>query len=961
MALTLLAGSSPTLTAVTAEKFSALSIQASAASEGIENGFTYISYSNDSYAEITGYQGASNDVVIPDSVNGIPVTRIGKDAFADTSYSRLQSITVPDSVTYIGANAFKGCTGVKTGTIPTKFIAICAAAREIVVPESVNELITFTIVDNEKTTVTIPDGLASIYDYTIDGITLSDKGVAVPAEVTQADISGLSKSQLESFLAKYNTIQKVEIRNKECIIPEGSIPATYVTEIDGETNSVTVRGYFYSTAEKFTEDNDVYIFEPIDTLNVEDYVKLNLSSELTGSTQFNFVVNAEVEKYQVARTGLIVEKYGAVTSEEQARTELVLKGAGITGTSKEGETTYATPLTDSGDGIWAVPYVTVNTSEGEVTVYGDPEYFFSEELVKSKLDIALTATPSKVNAGKFIFQADSNNNKYTLKETGLIVNSNGQVSLKDADEKLVLGNGFTTVKKTANTYKGNLMDKGQGIWARGYVTVIVNNIEVTKYTDPVYVRTETDAEIKEKINVNFEAAQVENTDGKFKFDTSVTFDGLDGYEILACGVVADRNAQVTAGTVNTLLTIDTFAFSGVDNTDSFFTATMEDRGRGIWARGFVTVRVNGKEVTKYSEPKYMFSEEIVKSRIGVNIGTKPSRTTDKTFIFNVDSNPDIYEIKATGILVDRKNRVTAETAKNPGNLVLGGFASENNRNATNAYLGNLSDLGQGIWAVGYVIVDVNGTEVVKYTDAVYVSSEDVISNIDVGMTATVNAETGKVVFRVNSDAGKYTLKKTGVIVESNNRVNGQTAASELVLEKSKPIVSDGYTVAGNATTSYVGNLKDKGYGVWGVGFVTVADANGKEYTKYTAPIFEGTEEGIKSRISLDAVANASSTKPGYVNLHVTAALDEGLSNYKVKSCGVILNRKGEINSMEEAASDLILGNGYTTTGGTNTELYYDGHIQDLGTGVWAVGYITIENPDGVTITKYTAPVFKKLD
>jgi hypothetical protein len=52
---------------------------------------------------ITGYTGPGGVVNIPAQINGLPVTSIGFDAFADTA---LTSVTIPDSVTTIGAAAF---------------------------------------------------------------------------------------------------------------------------------------------------------------------------------------------------------------------------------------------------------------------------------------------------------------------------------------------------------------------------------------------------------------------------------------------------------------------------------------------------------------------------------------------------------------------------------------------------------------------------------------------------------------------------------------------------------------------------------------------------------------------------------------------------------------------------------------------------------------------------------------
>ena len=61
---------------------------------------------------ITNYTGSSNDVVIPATVNGKPVTVIGSNTFS--SNSGIKSITIPSSVTSIAANVFKYCYSLNT-------------------------------------------------------------------------------------------------------------------------------------------------------------------------------------------------------------------------------------------------------------------------------------------------------------------------------------------------------------------------------------------------------------------------------------------------------------------------------------------------------------------------------------------------------------------------------------------------------------------------------------------------------------------------------------------------------------------------------------------------------------------------------------------------------------------------------------------------------------------------------
>ena len=76
----------------------------------------FISVEDDPFAEpipkktvtITKYTGTESTVILPSTISGWPVTKIGEDALKDNS--TITSVTIPASVTEIGANAFAGCT-----------------------------------------------------------------------------------------------------------------------------------------------------------------------------------------------------------------------------------------------------------------------------------------------------------------------------------------------------------------------------------------------------------------------------------------------------------------------------------------------------------------------------------------------------------------------------------------------------------------------------------------------------------------------------------------------------------------------------------------------------------------------------------------------------------------------------------------------------------------------------------
>lgn len=57
---------------------------------------------------ITKYTGTESTVILPSTISGWPVTKIGEDALKDNT--TITSVTIPDSVTEIDSNAFAGCT-----------------------------------------------------------------------------------------------------------------------------------------------------------------------------------------------------------------------------------------------------------------------------------------------------------------------------------------------------------------------------------------------------------------------------------------------------------------------------------------------------------------------------------------------------------------------------------------------------------------------------------------------------------------------------------------------------------------------------------------------------------------------------------------------------------------------------------------------------------------------------------
>ncbi len=77
--------------------------------EPLQAQFNYTT--NNGAITITGYTGSGGAVTIPSSINGLPVTSIGGEAFANVD--SMTSVSIPGSVAYLGDYAFAYCTSLR--------------------------------------------------------------------------------------------------------------------------------------------------------------------------------------------------------------------------------------------------------------------------------------------------------------------------------------------------------------------------------------------------------------------------------------------------------------------------------------------------------------------------------------------------------------------------------------------------------------------------------------------------------------------------------------------------------------------------------------------------------------------------------------------------------------------------------------------------------------------------------
>ncbi|MBN2108450.1 MAG: leucine-rich repeat domain-containing protein [Deltaproteobacteria bacterium] len=226
---------------------------------GIQSG-DFVFDADNGKVRIVKYIGSGGAVVIPDTIEGMPVNSIGGGTTNGSAFvppqpwsaflgcDGLTNVTIPNSVTGIGDYAFNGCTGLTSVSIPGSVTSIgkqvfqnCTGLISATISDGVTTIAS-GMFDNctGLTIVTIPGTVTSIGASAFFGCT-GLSSVSIPASVTSigghafAGCSGLTGIQVDAGNTAYSSqdgvlfskdktalIQYPSGKNDvEFIIPEG--------------------------------------------------------------------------------------------------------------------------------------------------------------------------------------------------------------------------------------------------------------------------------------------------------------------------------------------------------------------------------------------------------------------------------------------------------------------------------------------------------------------------------------------------------------------------------------------------------------------------------------------------------------------------------------------------------------------------------------------------------------------
>ena len=470
-------------------------ISAIAAEEGTYTYLKYVKYID--HVEITGAGATPSEVIIPEKIEGLPVTVIGKSAFA---YATMVSVTIPDIVQEIGTYAFKGCTLLEEVILPDGITSLqgtfqnCSNLKKAVLPDSITTIGNSTFENCQKLSkIKLPEQLTSIgADAFYDCYALELETTILPENLTSIGVNAFHFCYLLKSITFPSKLQKIPAYCfafcgfKDITIPEN------ITQIDEEAfvgcklesvtintdmkeinvDSIIVQDMFNSNANYF---KSITFGENVTDI-APNRIRLSACPNLTQVTVLNKTCNISYDsKYSLGTPGTTtIYGYSGSTAQTYAKTygydfvsignfEETTTATTTTATTTTAATTTAKVTTSTTSVTTQKPVATTpipDYSQNQVVVAIDQQTFTPDQLkalnYKVPVFVRLEKNPG-ITAAEFGIEVSDN---LTYK---IITVSNTAWSIAE-DAEMILGNVFTN-KNLAFRMTIADSDKENASWA----------------------------------------------------------------------------------------------------------------------------------------------------------------------------------------------------------------------------------------------------------------------------------------------------------------------------------------------------------------------------------------------------------------------------------------------------------------------------------------------------------------